>query len=330
MTVIRTVQILRKKAMAPTLQPPTGRIALTGHKPLSHTTIHGWPAILFGGAFALMGSPILAIGMGWMDYSESSIHAPLWVIGVCGGLLVACGVWLIVHGVQGLHRQWNLSHGKQQLPDKPWLWDYDWQASGITDNTLKESLNSLLALGVFIVFLTPFNWIAFVSQSGGIFWPIVTGLLDGLILLGVGSYLLKNVGQFLTFGNGRVKFSDFPFFLGQPMYLTIEGMPEDLTNVQLNLRCIEEAYEIREREGGQKRESIVVCYQIYHEAQTIRGEQVNETGELRCVWNLPNDTNLTSTPSERPATFWELEVQGTRPGIDYHHHFLLPVYTKIQ
>jgi hypothetical protein len=147
-----------------------------------------------------------------------------------------------------------------------------------------------------------------------------------MILLGVGSYLLKNVGQFLTLGNGRVKFSDFPFFLGQPMYLTIEDMPEDLTNVQLNLRCIEEAYEIREREGGQKRESIVVCYQIYHEAQTIRGEQVNETGELRCAWNLPDDKYLTSTPSERPAKFWELEVQGTRSGMDYHSRFLLPVH----
>jgi len=32
-------------------QPNTERISLTGHKPLSHTTIHGWPTIMFGAFF---------------------------------------------------------------------------------------------------------------------------------------------------------------------------------------------------------------------------------------------------------------------------------------
>ena len=314
--------------MGTTLQPQAERIALKGHKPLSHTTIHGWPAILFGAIFALMGSPILAIGMRWINYPKGSIHAPFWVIGVCGGLFVACGIWLMVHGAHGIHRMWNISQGKQQLPGSPWLWDYPWQASGITDNKFKESLNSLIALAVFGTFLAPFNWIAFVSDAGGIFWQVVTGLLDFLIFIGVGSYLLKNVGQFLTFGNGRVAFSGFPFFLGQPIHLTIQRLPSDLTTIQLHLRCIEEAYEIREREGGQKRESIVVCYQIYHDSQTIRGEQVNDAGELQCSWNLPDAKHLTSTPSERPAKFWELEVHSRRPGLNYHSRFLLPVYAK--
>ncbi|MDH5562642.1 MAG: hypothetical protein OEY91_03330 [Nitrospirota bacterium] len=312
--------------MASTLQPPAERIVLKGHKPLSGTTIHGWPALLFGAVFVIMGSPILAIGMKWMNYPGSSIHAPLWVIGICGGLFVACGVWLMIHGARGLRRLWNMANGKQELPESPWLWDYPWQAQGITDNKFKESLKSIVALAVFGTFLAPFNWIAFVSDSSGIFWQVLTGLFDVIILFGVGSYLLKNAGQFLAFGNGRVSFQEFPFFLDQTMHLTISRLPADLTTVHLDLRCIEEAYEIREREGGQKRESVVVCYQIYHDAQTIRGEQVNETGELRCAWNLPDDKYFTSTPSERPARFWELEVQGTRPGMDYHSRFLLPVY----
>ena len=314
--------------MATTLQPPAERIALKGHKPLSHTTIHGWLAILFGAVFVILGSPILAIGLGWMDYPKSSIHAPLWIIDVCGGLFMACGAWLMIHGAKGLHRQWNLTHGKQQLPDKPWLWDYPWQASGITDNKFKESLNSLIALAVFSAFLAPFNWIAFVSESGGLFWQIITGLFDVIIILGVGSYLLRNIGQFWTFGNGRVSFQEFPFFLGKSMNLTIEGLPPDLTTINLNLRCIEEVYEIRKREGGRKREAVVVCYQMYHDSQAIRGELVNETGQLRCAWQLPDHKHLASTPSERPARFWELEVHGERPGVNYHSHFFLPVYTQ--
>lgn len=316
--------------MAITQQPNTERISLKGHKPLSRTTLHGWPAILFGLAFFIAGLPILGIGLGWMDYPKSSIHAPLWVIGVFGGLFAACGVWLMLHGATSLRRLWNMSHGKQELPKRPWLWDYPWQASGITDNKFQESLSSVVALAVFVTFLAPFNWIAFVSDSGGIFWQVLTGLFDVIILVGVGGYLIKHVGQLWTFGNGMVSFQDFPFFLGQKMHLTIERLPADLTTVQLDLRCIEEVYEIREREGGRKRQSIVVCYQIYHDTQTIRGEQITETGTLRCTWKLPDDKHLISTPSERPAKFWELEVRGKRSGMDYHSRFLLPVYAKIK
>jgi hypothetical protein len=261
-----------------------------------------------------------------MDYPKPSIHVPLWVIGVFGGLFAACGVWLMFHGATGLRRLWNMSHGKQKLSNRPWLWDYPWQASGMTDNKLQESLSSVVALAVFVTFLAPFNWIAFLSDSGGIFWQVLTGLIDVIILVGVGGYLLKKVGQFWTFGNGRVSFQEFPFFLDQTMSLTIERLPIDISTVQFNLRCIEEAYEIRKR--GRKRKSIVVCYQIYHDTQTIRGELINETGQLRCSWNLPDDKHLTSTPSERPATFWELEVRAERPGLDYHCLFLLPIYTN--
>jgi len=312
--------------MAATQHLNTERIHLKGHKPLSRTTLHGWPAIVFGIVFFISGLPILGIGMGWMNYSQSSIHAPLWVIGICGGLFSACGAWLILHGTRGLHRIWNMSYGKQQLSDSPWLWDYPWQAQGSTDNKLQESLGSVAALAVFGLFLAPFNWIAFVSKYGGLFWQIFTGLFDVIILIGVGGHLFKNLGQYLTFGNGRVSFQEFPFFLGQKMALTIERLPVDIPEVQLDLRCIEEAYEIRKR--GTKRESIVVCYQIYYGTQTIRREQITETGNLRCEWNLPDDKHLTSTPSERPAKFWELEVTGARPGMDYHSRFLLPIYTK--
>ena len=316
--------------MAKTLQPPAERFALKGHKPLSHITIHGWPAMAFGGVFLIMGSPILAIGLGWLDYPMSAIHAPLWVISICGGCFAGCGAWLMIHGAKGLHRQWNQSHGKQKLPNKPWLWDYPWHASGITDNKLQESLGGVAALAVFGAFLAPFNWVAFVSNSGGLFWQSITIFFDVIILFGVGSYLLNNVRQYLTFGNGRVSFQDFPFFLGQTMSLTIERLPIDIPTVQCHLRCIEEAYEIREREGGRKRESIVVCYQIYHETQTLRGELINESGQLRCSWDLPDDKHLTSTLSERPATFWELEVHGERSGINFHSRFLLPIFAKAQ
>ncbi len=304
------------------------RVVLKGQNPLSRTTLHGWPAIALGAVFLLMGLPILGVGLGWVETPPSSIHAPLWVIGIAGGAFSGCGCWLLVHGFKGLRCEWNMGHGKQQMPDRPWLWDYPWRARGSTDNHLKDAWGGLVALGVFTVFLAPFNWIAFVSTSGGLFWKGLTGFFDLIILLGIGGYLKNTLGQYQRFGNGSVRFSQFPFFLGESMELTLERMPIDLTTIHLTLRCIEEAYEIRKREGGRKRESVVVCYQMYHDEQTIRGEEVNEMGELRCSWNLPDDPQLSSTPSERPATFWELEVRGERHGMDYHSCFLLPIYGK--
>ncbi len=64
-----------------------------------------------------------------------------------------------------------------------------------------------------------------------------------------------------------------------------------------------------EKGKPQTRESIVVCYQIYHDTRIIRGEQVNETVELRCAWNLPDDKYLTSTPSERPPDSGSLKLK---------------------
>ncbi len=104
--------------MAITQQSNTKRIPLKGHKPLSHTTLHGWPAIIFGLTFFIAGLPILGMGMGWINYPQSSIHAPQWVISVFEGLFAACGIWLMFHGASGLRRLWNMSHGKQELPQQ--------------------------------------------------------------------------------------------------------------------------------------------------------------------------------------------------------------------
>jgi hypothetical protein len=43
-------------------------------------------------------------------------------------------------------------------------------------------------------------------------------------------------------------------------------------------------------------------------------------------WDLPNEADLTTALSQRPARFWELEVRADTPGVDYHSRFLLPVY----
>ncbi len=307
------------------LEPPTTeRTFLKGHDPLSGTTIHGWPAVVFGLLFVLAGIPIVFVGMEWMDYPKNSIHAPLWVIGIAGSTFVGGGLWLVIHGLRGRRRIWNMEHGKRQLPTKPWLWDYPWQAQGITDNKLQSVLNSLMALIVFGVFLAPFNWVAFIREDSSFFWQGIVGFLDMVIVVGIGSRFLSNLKQYLAFGNAQLLFNDFPFFLGNSMSLTLKHVPTDISTLQLNLRCIEEAYKLHGTADNKK--SVVVCYQIYKDTQLIERGNFRPGGDLHIAWRLPDDKSFSSTPSERPAKFWELEVTAERQDVNYQRRFLLPVY----
>ena len=304
--------------------PTEERVLLKGHTPLSKTTIHTWPAILFGTFLLLGGTPAFFIGLGIIDYQRATIHAPPWVIALSAGCIMGGGLWLIIHGVVGLRRVWNMEHGKKHLPATPWFWDYSWSARGISDNKLTHTLHSCLALIILLAFLAPFNWVAFYQEQDGFFWQGIVGFLDFVIVVGVGSRMITSFKQYLSFGNPRLLFNDFPYILGNPMSLTLESTPTDILQLQLTLRCIEESYEIHGT--GRDRKSVVVCYQIYHDSQTIQTENFLPGGPLSLTWTLPDDTTFASTPCERPAKFWELEITGKGSHVDYESRFLLPIY----
>ena len=85
---------------------------------------------------------------------------------------------------------------------------------------------------------------------------------------------------------------------------------------------------MRRGKEDEKKESRVVCYQLHHENRTLTGSQVSSGNTMAMEWNLPGESELTSTLSQRPARFWELEVKADTPGVDYHSRFLLPVYAR--
>lgn len=302
------------------------RTPLKGHTPHSRTTIHGWPALLFGIPFGGAGAATLMLAAGWIDYPKGSVHAPMWVIGVVGGVFLAAGLWLMIHGAEGIGRHSRLRDEKRRRPASPWLWDYSWHAKGVSERKLREAISSVVGLIAFGTFLAPFNWLAFFSEHDLWFFKGIVGFLDVVITLGVGSHAFKKIAQLLKFGSGRLGFHHFPFFLGDTMKLTVQGLPRQLNGLHLTLRFIEEAYEVRGT--GRDRTSHVVCYQRYHDSRTLSGRDVGQTGRLYVEWTLPEDQTLGSRLSERPAKFWELELTGDTPGVNYYSRFPLPVYAR--
>ena len=311
--------------MAVTSTSSRERIPLHGRQPVSRTTIHGWPSVLLGSPFAGVGTFILLIGLEKIEIDPSKIHAPLWVIAVCGSMFLLAGLWFIWHGLDGLRRRTKIEAVKATRFSSPWLWDYEWQALGISDNKLRKVMHAFIMLSVVSVFLAPFNWWAFSSGDERVMVKIIVVLLDLAFGLGGGYYFFNNLGLYLKYGNSRLRFGNFPFYLGGKLSVVLMDLPVEIHQMQLDLRCIEEKYEIYQR--GQERESKVVCYQLYHESRTLEGRETSATGKLSLEWDLPNDPELTSKLSQRPACFWELEVKADTPGVDYHSCFLLPVYT---
>ncbi len=307
------------------------RIPLEGHTPLSHTTIQGWPSIFFGLPFAGFGLFFLLIAIGWTDTPRSSIHAPLWVIGIIGGVFFAVGFWLALHGTRGLHRAWNRNNGQRHLPTKPWLWDYPWNAKGISDSTVQGMIRGIVAMIFMVIFLAPFNWIAFFSDKGDFFWKGIVGLFDIIVILGIGGFISSKFRQYVTYGTSFLTFHTFPFYLGHSLALTLQTLPHSAKKLHLHIRCIEEAYEVRRRKGARgrtKSESVVKCYQLYKASKTFDRTQIPPTGGLQVSWTLPSDDRFTSTPSARPARYWELEVIAEEAAAPYQSFFLLPVYSN--
>ncbi|GJL55054.1 MAG: hypothetical protein NPIRA02_21860 [Nitrospirales bacterium] len=307
-------------------QALTTRILLKEHHPLHRAVFYGKLFIGIGLVFVILSLSVLFIGMRWMEDSLFPVHIPLWVIGVLCGTGVGGGVWLIVSGLRDVQRIWNRNHGQQQFPSSPWLWDYPWQAWGVTDNFLKSALRSLVALILFSLFLSPFHWIAFAWEERSFFWQGIVGLLDLVIILSVGDRFVMKLKQYLRYGNSQLEFHDFPFFLGNPLSLTLKNVPSTISTLHLTLRCIEEAY--LSDNTSQNTQSVVVCYQIYQDSQMIEQGDVHAGADLDLLWMLPEDPTLSSTPSERPATYWELEVTAEQQDVNYQSRFLLPIYAE--
>jgi len=312
--------------MTATASPARERVQLNNRQPVSRTTIHGWPSFFFGLPFAGMGTFILLMGLGKIEVDPGKVHAPMWIIALFGLLFVLAGLSFIWHGLGGVRRKAKIKIVKTTRASSPWLWDYEWQALGISDNKLKKVMHGLIMLIVVGAFLAPFHWWAFVSDEGSIMVKAMVVFFDLVFGLGGGYYFLNNLALFLKYGNSRLRFSSFPFLLGDTLSVVLVDLPSEINQLQLDLRFIEEQYETRG--SGRNKESRVVCYQLYHEERILKGREVASSGKLSLEWGLPKEPEMTSTLSQRPARFWELEVKADTPGVDYHSRFLLPVYAR--
>jgi hypothetical protein len=283
-------------------------------------------AILFGLVFVGAGCGILLLGLRVIPSDRSSVHAPWWVIQVCGVCFAGGGlaVWSMASTQWSEDRRRRaaaLRYGGSQA-----LLDHGWDVRGYSPPRWKRAVQLTMMAGFMSLFFSVMNWIAWFAHAPVLF-KVVAPLFD-LILLLVWWKAAVGIARAIRFGNSRLAFDHFPYRLSDTVQIGWIP-PRAMVRAEkgsFTLRCVEEYYE--ERGSGDDRNRWLVHDELSAETQAFDVPQSFAAGravELR--FTPASDAPPTKLSGDRPV-FWELEVKLTRASLDFEERYLVPIYTS--
>ena len=289
---------------------------------------HGSGTIVLGSILAAAG--LMPVLRSLEIITAGRVNAPLWVVGWIGGLFVIGGLLAVVLGIAGMQRAKRAALRKLESPNRPEVWDREWNPDAITDGSLRRSVQQLIAAGFFAAFLVPFVWWAFLSGKGALMVKVITGFFLAIAVLVVGTALLR-VARTLRFGESRLRLPQFPLRPGQRAELRLEvsGDLSQVDRVVGELRFVEEVWEISERCKSNERTQQRVRFALWRQDLDIATPDLleAESGSFVIPIELPDEhSELVTTISSEPCRYWELDIRVERPGLDYVGAFPLPVY----
>ncbi len=318
----------RQHYVAVTQNMAAGGAALRDHPAQSVTTIDGWGSLLFALPFLAAGGFTVVMGLLHQTANRQK-HAPTWLIILIGSFFLAAGLFLAIHGAMGLARRAAFKRQSALHPGQPWLADYAWNQQGFTYSASKEMLKRFVGAACWTTFLIPFIWIG-MTQRGTFVFAVVGFIFLALSLIFWVRWL-KMVAEVLRYGNSFLAFDQFPYYLGSSFHARLRAPAhvQDLEQLTLTLRCVQEAYMTTGR--GENRTSSVQCFEVYQSQSTLTREQLAAYagGFIPVQFQIPADKpgcQLINTP----PVYWEIEARGTRGGnaqnAEYLAYFLIPVY----
>jgi hypothetical protein len=296
--------------------PTTETVDLTGRTPRGQSASGG-------GCLMAFSVPFLAVGPGisWLvTRNPEGANAPLPVIYGFASLFSLAGLLVFAAGLKAsLHRfRWNRL--RRAHPDQPWRADYDWKERGDRDRPFSKAVSGLFGLAFFALFLAPFNWWMWHERHP--FGILIVGLFDVFLVAGIGFWLYE-IGRALKYGAGWIAYERFPFFLGERLEVRLgcRGRLDKFEKVVVTVRFI------RERQTSGKSSSTTSCRQHWAERLEFDPRILRGASDLPISIELPTGEYGTRL-SDTPARYWEVEMKGEAPGIDFESRFLVPVYSR--
>ena len=274
--------------------------------------------------FTVSGFVLVLAGI-YILFVNSSVHSGTWWFSglswpwlwFCGSVFPVAGIVGLVTGTMGTIRRKQKHEPDAQVLHARWYADYPWRDDGARDDAFSR-LGKYFASGVIIfAFWVPFHCFA----SPFLFFA----LFGDLFLAVVGAWHLCVLIQYLRFGICSLRFSHFPFFLGEELAAEIvnaQGITESL-EIEISLLCIKER---TEKAGGSRR---TVFSELHSDRKRlIRGTDYREGDRgIPVRFSVPADAPSTNF-AESSAVYWEIRVHAKRRGPDYRGVFLVPVYGK--
>lgn len=282
---------------------------------------------MFGVLFLLLGALAAVSAADLLPLAELIPgRARPWVMGSGAVSASLLGLWLVGAELVGKWRR-SRSAPPRRGPVEPWRedhpWDPRWAEDELSEKIGSGGLGHFLTLG----FFTPIFVLGVLGSDGD---GCIVAILVVIAVVYLGSFFswLYRLLRRLKYGAPRLRLGTCPFVLGRKMDVLVTNVRGLATarKIAAILRCVEERDE-EVKSGGRtttKRETFALW--------TARAEfpeprkALRQRRDLPLAFDLPQDPGLaTQLSSERPR-YWELDVEGDAPGIDFHARFLVPVY----
>jgi len=275
---------------------------------------------LIGLPFAGIGVWVTLVGFKTVRVNPSDVHAPYFGLATVGLVFLSFGLFL-------WSMAWRLFRAKRRRAlaianhvNEPALQDYDWDPRGFGSHCWARAVGGIVFAGYLALFLTMFNWWAWVDK-GPLMVKAVVSLFD-LILILCCWFTFVALCRAIRFGNSRIEFAHFPYRTNEPIvvhWLTPPGIRRTNKGT-FTLRC---AKEWTERSG--------------RSTVTVHEEQWSGAWSLESPEDFSPGKNIDfefQPPSGLPATclsgsetfFWEFEISLSLSGPDFAESYLVPVY----
>jgi hypothetical protein len=246
-------------------------------------------------------------------------NAPMGVLTAGGAVFVVAGLFMLGRGIWQLRDNARRDSMRRSRPSEPWLADHPWSARAAGDTTLGQSATAFMMAAFLAIFLVPFNWCAFFSGDTNVLLAAIVAFFDliTLLIIGKGTYLLI---RFLKFGSSTLVFRRFPFFLGDTLEADFRTSADvrSLKSLVFTLRCIREQVDAQAAGSGLN----LAVFEVWKDVRVVEPP----AGEIPVSVRLPAETHFSTELQTQTPRYWELEVTGEAPGVDFGARFLVPVY----